>query len=155
MVQRLICDDAKDAIMCADKIDIICIGTPRVIGDSVGPRVGTLLKAAGLPGHVNVVGCMDEPVHRGNLHYILMKLRQDALLVCVDAALNVSYPEIVLRNGMLHPGSAITDELPKFGDITILCRVGESLLDLHTCSEDYVCTVARDTAEVITTMLSA
>ena len=155
MVQRLICEKAAELMRSAARIDVICIGTPRVVGDSVGPRVGSLLKAAGLPDRIKIIGCMDEPVRRGNIVSMLMSLRNDTLLVCVDAALSNNFPAINIRTGPMHPGVAVSDELPKLGDVSVLCRVAETIKDLHLCSEDYVNSIAEEAATTLTTLLSA
>jgi len=155
MVQRLICEKAAELMRSAARIDVICIGTPRVVGDSVGPRVGSLLKAAGLPDRIKIIGCMDEPVRRGNIVSMLMSLRNDTLLVCVDAALSNNFPAINIRTGPMHPGVAVSDELPKLGDVSVLCRVAETIEDLHFCSEDYINSIAEEAATTLTTLLSA
>ena len=33
------------------RLVFVCIGTPRIIGDSVGPRVGSMLKKAGVQAY--------------------------------------------------------------------------------------------------------
>ena len=154
MVQRLICERAAELMRSAARIDVLCIGTPKVVGDSVGPRVGSLLKAAELPDRIKIIGCTDEPVHRGNLAFMLMSLRNDALLVCVDAALSNNFPAINIRTGPMQPGVAVSDELPKLGDVSVLCRVAETTKDLHFCSEGYVNGIAEETATILTTLLS-
>src|SRR5690606_15104715 len=155
MVQRLICEKAVELMRSAARIDVICIGTPRVVGDSVGPRIGSLLKAAGLPDRIKIIGCTDEPVHRCNLVSMLMSLRNDALLVCVDAALSNNFPAINIRTGPMQPGSAVSDELPKLGDVSVLCMVAETIIDLWFCSEDYINSIAEEAAATLTTLLSA
>ena len=154
MVQRLICEKAAELMRSAAKIDVLCIGTTNVVGDSVGPRVGSLLKAAGLPDRVKIIGCTDEPVHRGNIASMLINLRNDALLVCVDAAVSNNFPTINIRTGPMQPGDAVSDELPKLGDVSVLCRVAETVEDLHLCSEDYVNNIAEEAATILTTLLS-
>ncbi len=139
----------------AARIDVLCIGTPKVVGDSVGPRVGSLLKAAGLPDRIKIIGCTDEPVHKRNLCDKLQLLRDDALVICIDAAIGEDYPLIKLRTGPMHPGAAVSDELPKLGDVSILCSVAETTKDLRLCSEDYVNSIAEEAATTLTTLLSA
>ena len=155
MVQRLICEKAAELMRSAAKIDIICIGTPKVVGDSVGPRVGSLLKVAGLPDRIKIIGCMDEPVHRGNLISMLTRLRNDALLVCVDAALSNNVPAINIRTGPMQPGVAVLDELPKLGDVSVLCRVAETIKELYLCSEDYINDIVEEAVTTLITILSA
>ena len=154
MVQRLICERAAELLRSAAKIDVICIGTTRVVGDSVGPRVGSLLKAAGLPDRIKIIGCTDEPVYRANLTSMLMSLRNDALLICVDAALSNNFPAINIRTGPIQPGDAVSDELPKLGDVSVLCRVAETIVDLYFCSEDYINGIAEEAVATLTTLLS-
>lgn len=154
MVQRLICEKAVELMRSAAKIDVICIGTTNVVGDSVGPRVGSLLKAAGLPDRVKIIGCTNKPVHRGNIAFMLINLRNDALLVCVDAAVSNNFPAINIRIGPMQPGDAVSDELPKLGDVSVLCRVAETVEDLHLCSEDYINGIAEEAATILTTLLS-
>lgn len=155
MVQLLICEKAIELMRSAARIDVICIGTPRVVGDSVGPRIGSLLKAAGLPDRIKIIGCTDEPVHRGNLASMLMNLRNDALLVCVDAALSNNFPAINIRTGPMQPGDAVSDELPKIGDVSVLCRVAETIKELYLCSEDYINDIVEEAVTTLTTILSA
>ena len=155
MVQRLICERAAELMRRAAKIDVLCIGTPKIIGDSVGPRVGSLLKAAGLPDRIKIIGCTDEPVHKRNLCDKLQLLRDDALVICIDAAVGEDYPLIKLRTGPMHPGAAVSDELPKLGDVSILCSVAETTKDLRLCSEDYINSIAEEAATTLTTLLSA
>ena len=154
MVQRLICEKAVELIRSAAMINVICIGTPRVVGDSVGPRIGSLLKATGLPDRIKIIGCTDEPVHRRNLVSMLMNLRNDALLVCVDAALSDNFPAINIRTGPMQPGVAISDELPMLGDVSVICSVAETIIELYFCSEDYVNNIAEEAVTILTTLLS-
>ena len=55
----------------------------------------------------------------------------------------------------MHPGEAVSDELPKLGDVSVLCRVAETIGDLHLCSEDYANGIAKEAAATLTTLLSA
>ena len=94
-------------------------------------------------------------MHRGNLISMLMSFRNDALLVCVDAALSNNFPAINIRTGPMQPGVAVSNELPKLGDVSVLCKVAETIEDLHFCSKDYVNNIAEETAATLTTLLSA
>ncbi|HLO11302.1 MAG TPA: DUF1256 domain-containing protein [Pseudoneobacillus sp.] len=53
----------ENVIKVGEPYRIICAGTMKVSGDSVSPRVGTLLKKAGLE---NVIGCMEDQIHALN-----------------------------------------------------------------------------------------
>lgn len=56
-----ISDFLKSSIL--DKCLILCIGTDRFIGDSLGPLTGTLLSKLSLP--VPVLGTLEKPRPRG------------------------------------------------------------------------------------------
>ncbi|MCX7773123.1 MAG: spore protease YyaC, partial [Clostridia bacterium] len=51
---------------------VMCIGTDRSTGDSLGPLVGDMLTKWKLPG-VQVYGTLDNPVHARNLEEVLIK----------------------------------------------------------------------------------
>ena len=46
---------------------VLCIGTDRVTGDSLGPLVGTFLHAYGSDRYLSIYGTLDFPVHALNL----------------------------------------------------------------------------------------
>lgn len=66
---------------------VLCLGSSKVIEDSLGPMVGTLLLSAGYPNYV--YGTVDAPIHSKNLEYALQFIRathpRQKLLV-VDAS---------------------------------------------------------------------
>ena len=52
---------------------IICIGTDRCIGDSLGPLIGTFLKEKQFP--LPVYGTISEPIHALNLENKLSQIK--------------------------------------------------------------------------------
>ncbi|SDO44825.1 spore protease YyaC [Alkalicoccus daliensis] len=100
---------------------LICIGTDRSTGDSLGPLTGTFLKERRL-SHFHVYGTLEAPVHAKNLQEVLQTVQedhQDPFVIAVDACLG-SYQNvgtIVLGDGPLLPGSALGRDLPPVGDI--------------------------------------
>jgi putative sporulation protein YyaC len=102
---------------------IICIGTDRSTGDSLGPWVGKLLKDKGYPG--KVFGTIHNPVHAMNLQGLLgaNNYFKDDLVIAIDASLGdtADIGKIYFRNGSLTPGMGINKEgLPKIGDFHIV-----------------------------------
>lgn len=103
---------------------VVCVGTDRSTGDSLGPLIGTgLLKH--LPPNITVYGCLDEPVHALNLENFVTKIKskhQDSLVLAIDACLgkseNVGY--ISLKTGPLKPGTGVNKALPEIGDFHII-----------------------------------
>lgn len=98
---------------------VVCVGTDRSTGDSLGPLVGTMLEDAGFPGEV--IGNLDEPVHAENLSRVLMSLGEsgDSLVLGVDACLGTKSEvgAVMVRPGPLHPGLGVKKKLPPVGDM--------------------------------------
>lgn len=101
---------------------ILCIGTDRVIGDSLGPMVGTnLLKFDRLPF---VYGTLHTPVHALNLQETLLEIKKRHpcnTLIAVDASLgSMSHiGSVAVHSGGLHPGAGVCKNLSTAGDISI------------------------------------
>lgn len=99
---------------------VICIGTDRSTGDSLGPLVGTMLKSSGFKG--TVFGTLDNPVHAGNLEEVLLStdLTQYTVLG-VDACLGLKEEvgSIIVKPGSLKPGLGVKKTLPPVGDLHI------------------------------------
>ena len=153
MVQRIICKDALSLIRSAQKVDILCIGTPNITGDAVGPVTGYRLKRMNLPEHVNIIGCINDPVHGGNLRDKLQLLRDDALVVCVDAAVGNNFPAIKIRTGPMQPGAAISNELPMVGDVSVLCTIGNNLQSIFDCEPSLMHHISREVVKLLTVCL--
>jgi hypothetical protein len=54
----------------------------------------------------------------------------------------------------MQPGVAISDELPTLGDVSVLCRVAETIKELYFCSEDYANDIVEEAVTTLTTILS-
>jgi putative sporulation protein YyaC len=77
------------------EIVIVCIGTNRYSGDSLGPLVGSRLFER-FEGHglVHIYGTLDKPIHALNIHktidHIAIKHRRP-YVIAVDACLGQLY----------------------------------------------------------------
>lgn len=103
-------------------IIILCIGTDRVTGDSLGPLVGHQLHA--LANSFIVYGNLEQPVHAINLIETMEKIYEEyenPYVIAIDASLgskdHIGY--VTLRQGPLKPGQGISKDLPAIGDISI------------------------------------
>lgn len=101
---------------------LLCIGTDRVTGDSLGPLVGHQLRH-NLHEFI-LLGDLHAPVHAMNLLHtydLILKRYTHPFIVAVDASLgraeHVGY--ITLKQGPLRPGQGIAKSLPEIGDIAI------------------------------------
>ena len=135
----------QDALLAclaeADKrreLVLVCIGTDRATGDSLGPLTGHLLSAR-LPG-VPVYGTLERPVHAQNLHQSLahvFAVHDDPLVIAVDACLgaHTRVGWLTVARRPLRPGTAVRKTLPCVGDVSVMGTVsgggGEELSALQ------------------------
>ncbi|MBO8164795.1 MAG: spore protease YyaC [Brevibacillus sp.] len=124
LTHRLRCKhDHQDAV-------IVCIGTDRSTGDSLGPLVGSKLQAY-CPKHLHVYGTLQDPVHAVNLAEKLEEIAEkhpNRLTIAVDACLGQysNIGSITVGDGPLKPGAGVKKELPAVGTfhITGIVNVG-------------------------------
>ena len=111
---------------------IICIGTDRATGDSLGPLVG--YKLQDLPYEkVYLYGTLDHPVHAKNLEENLadiFKSHPNALTIAIDDFLGASENVgcLTLGEGAIKPGAGVKKELPPVGHLHITGIVNFSSL---------------------------
>ena len=119
----------QDAKSSDHEIVVLCIGTDRSTGDSLGPLTGTKLKTLNMFPHV--YGTLDDPVHATNLESMLQLINTSFVrpyIIAVDACLgkleNVGC--VTLGHGSVKPGAAVNKELPAVGNayITGIVNVG-------------------------------
>ncbi|NLJ34558.1 MAG: spore protease YyaC [Firmicutes bacterium] len=102
---------------------ILCIGTDRSTGDSLGPLTGTCLGKTILPG-ITVLGTLEAPVHAANLKATLREIQgypEPPLIVALDACLGrlENVGTIAVSRGSLRPGAGVNKDLPPVGDLNI------------------------------------
>lgn len=142
------------ALICAhpkadSPIVLLCIGTDRSTGDSLGPLIGYKLSRRKLPGII-IYGTLEKPVHAVNLADTLLTIKKkhpDALVIAVDASLgrssHIGY--VTLGAGSLKPGIGVNKQsLPEVGDIFITGIVNFSgMLDNLLLQSTRLSTVMR------------
>ena len=112
------------------EVIVVCIGTDRSTGDSLGPLVGSLLSDFSLR-HLKIYGSLDNPIHAKNLEENLAMIQQNhpkATIIAIDACLGKqnSIGTIITGIGPLKPGAAVQKQLPEVGDIHISAIVNIS-----------------------------
>ena len=107
----------------------LCIGTTKIIGDSVGPKVGDKLKEQGVDAYV--YGDTHRQVTAINVDDYAKMIKgrhKKDIVIVIDAALGKS-KDIgsikVTRNG-IKPGGAFDKNKQRVGDIGILAVVGDA-----------------------------
>lgn len=102
-------------------IVIVCIGTDRSTGDSLGPLVGSRLIQLGFRQE-QLFGTLSEPVHAMNLVEVMDTIHTKfdrPFIVAVDACLgqSASVGHIQVGVGPVKPGAGVNKDLPPVGDI--------------------------------------
>lgn len=139
-----------------NKIVVVCIGTSKVVGDSVGPIVGEMLCAS--DADICVYGNMQKQINALNIKEYCQKLNKyhkDDIIIAVDSALgrteNIGKVRIV--GGGIKPGGAFCDFHQRIGDIGIMAVVGQSdgdrMLELNNRSFSFIFNLAVKIVKLI------
>lgn len=105
------------------KIIVLCIGTDRSTGDSLGPLVGYRLSRYHSLG-AQIAGTLEQPVHARNLQETLERLKNEipnSFTIAIDACLGSfgHVGQVAIGKGPLKPGSGLKKDLPETGDMHI------------------------------------
>lgn len=104
---------------------ILCIGTDRSTGDSLGPLVGHKLMPL-IKNHSNIhlFGTLENPIHAQNLVTTIEDIKKNydnPFIIAIDSSLGrqerVGY--LSIKNTPLRPGAGVNKDLPPVGDISI------------------------------------
>jgi len=103
------------------RIVIVCVGTDRSTGDSLGPLVGSSLSRVANPAF-DLYGTLEEPVHAMNLSDTLLRILRSSknpFVIAVDACLGQvsSVGCIQIGTGPVRPGAGVNKDLPPVGDM--------------------------------------
>ena len=109
---------------------ILCIGTDRSTGDSLGPIIGYKLSGPSYGPDklkrqgVTVYGTLEAPVHATNLEAVLADIsmrHKNSFCIAIDASLgtrdHIGY--VTVGTGPLKPGLGVNKRLPDVGDLHI------------------------------------
>lgn len=111
------------AIKCKRPLIIMCIGTDRSTGDSLGPLVGEKLKFLNR-NDLSIYGNLENPVHAKNLNSVLGEINhnfKNPYIIAIDACLGSlqNVGNIIVESKSLTPGAALKKDLPTVGDLSI------------------------------------
>lgn len=149
---------------CKD-IVVLCIGSDRVTGDSLGPLIGYKLEKFSFSHNIffkkhttkkmHLYGTLDNPVHAMNLSEkieIIKKKHPESPIIAIDASLgNTKYIGfITVGAGPLHPGTGVHKELPAVGDFFITGIVGTSGVFEHMTLQTTRLSTVMHLADTIT-----
>jgi len=108
-----------------NELILLCIGTDRATGDSLGPLIGYKFEKKVLKfDNVHIYGTLDKPVHARNLEEtiaFIYKTHNKPFIVAIDACLGRTNKVgcILISHGPLNPGAGVNKVLPSVGDINI------------------------------------
>ena len=145
------------------QVDIVCVGTDRSTGDSLGPFIGSaLLKRQNdgfLAPNVLIHGTIHDPVHALNLAETVEEINskgRDSSIIAIDACLgrvkSVGY--ISVKRGPLHPGTGVSKELPTIGHYHIIGVVNVAGFMEHVVLQNTRLSLIIQMADVITEALT-
>jgi putative sporulation protein YyaC len=140
-----------------DDVIIICIGTDRSTGDSLGPLVGYKLSKFTFE-NVHVYGCLQSPIHAANLSAAIDKIRRQhsrPFIIALDASLgkkeHIGF--ITIGTGPLKQGLGVKKKLPEVGDIHITGIVNNSGATDHVLLQTTRLSMIMTLADTITAAL--
>ena len=111
---------------------ILCIGSDLVLGDSLGPLVGTLLKKRGVNSYV--YGSLYNPVTAKEIPKVknfLKKTHPKSIVLSIDAAVGEKDDVGLIKvfNRGVKPGLGVNKNLGEVGDVSIIGIVAEKTKD--------------------------
>lgn len=114
-------------------IVFLCIGTSKIIGDSVGPFIGSKLKCIENE-FVHVCGTIEQNLNFRNAKRMIEEIScnyKNPYIITIDAALSNKgkFGDIVLGSGYMKIGKALEKSLCFYSNINIKCVVGKEFKD--------------------------
>jgi putative sporulation protein YyaC len=140
------------------EIVILCIGSDRSTGDSLGPLAGKILNEKNIP--YPVYGTLKDPVHALNIKKVLKEIEEthhNPFILGIDACLGderqIGY--ILIREGSFIPGNAVNRVLPSVGDYHLKAIVNtlDPLTPVHSLNSTRLYMVLK-LAEIIAEIIS-
>ena len=103
---------------------VLCIGSDKILGDSIGPTVGDILKCR-LNAKCFVYGCTGKSVNGKNLDSFVKTVRHahpDSPIIAVDACLSNAHESghVEITATGVNPKRALTKRINPVGDVGIL-----------------------------------
>lgn len=109
----------------------VCIGSDLVLGDSLGPLVGTFLRKRNLAAYI--YGTLNLPITAKEVEYAkkyITLMHPNSVVIAVDAAIGCGddIGLIKIANKGLKPGLGVDKKLGMIGDVGIMGIVAEKSL---------------------------
>lgn len=114
---------------------VVCVGSDLVLGDSLGPLIGTMLRKNNVSSYV--YGTLNYPVTAKEVEYAsvyLKKMHPDSIIIAIDAAVGEEEDVGLIRilNKGLKPGLGVQKNLASIGDVSIIGVVAPKSIKNYT-----------------------
>ena len=111
-------------------IIILCIGTGKIVGDSIGPLIGKNIKFLE-DKYIKIYGDLDNTINFRNAKEIITEIYEQfekPYIITIDAALGSkdNIGQIILNKGYIKIGKALEKNICFYSNINIKCIVGKS-----------------------------
>ncbi len=122
-IREVVSQELVQVIKDNKDIIILCVGTDRSTGDSLGPIVGDKLKFL-VRDNVFIYGNLENPVHAKNISEtkdLIIKNHTNPYVIAIDASLGdlQDVGKVIIESKPLYPGLALNKKLPPVGDLSI------------------------------------
>ena len=122
-ISEFLCNELSHIISSRRTIIILCIGTDRCIGDSLGPIIGYKLKHL-KSKNLYIYGSLNAPIHAKNINDIINKINNnflDPYIIAIDACLGSSKDigKVIIKDSPIFPGLALNKGLSPVGNLSI------------------------------------
>ena len=127
-----ICQSINKINTCEKTPVVVCVGSDLVLGDSLGPLIGTFLKKKGC--NAFVYGSLNYPITAKEIEYIKKHLKNthpNSFVITIDAALGNEEDIGLIRviNKGIKPGLGVDKNLSEIGDASIIGIVAKKTKD--------------------------
>lgn len=110
----------------------LCIGTNKVVGDCLGPFVGSYLKQTlGKNHNVRILGDLKNDITYDKIQYVVRSIKNEyknSLIIVVDSALssNENIGKVFVQNRGLRYAESLKKQNSVIGNISIKAVVGKN-----------------------------
>lgn len=103
----------------SNPLAVVCIGTPKLLVDSIGPEIGSMLKL-NASGFI-VLGTSKAPLESNNIDAIHSYIAGKSVIAIDATKGNWRYKKgtVIINKGLLYPGMALGKQLKPLGDYYI------------------------------------
>lgn len=110
----------------------VCVGSDLVLGDSLGPLVGTMLRNRNLNAYI--YGTLNFPITAKEIEYVrryVKMMHKNSKIVCIDASIGYANDigAIKIKNAGIKPGLGVNKDIEEIGDVSIIGIVASKSIE--------------------------